>query len=104
MSHRCCNDGPMNRSKAGADQRAKSHSADFCSSIWPKAPAGALSDWLAAELRRAISDRRLAIGSRLPASRLLAAELQVSRGVVTEAYQRLSENGQVIGRRRAGTS
>lgn len=35
-SHPCCNDGPMNRSKAGADQRAKSHSADFCSSIWPK--------------------------------------------------------------------
>jgi GntR family transcriptional regulator/MocR family aminotransferase len=93
----------MNRSKTGADERAKSHSADFLQLDLAKAPAGALSDWLAAELRRAIGDGRLPIGSRLPASRLLAAELQVSRGVVTEAYQRLSENGQVIGRRRAGT-
>ena len=93
----------MNRSKAGADERAKDHSADFLQLDLAKAPAGALSDWLAAELRRAIGDGRLPIGSRLPASRLLAAELQVSRGVVTEAYQRLNENGQVIGRRRAGT-
>ena len=93
----------MNRSKEGAAERAKSHSADFLQLDLTKAPAGALSDWLAAELRRAIGDGRLPIGSRLPASRLLAAELQVSRGVVTEAYQRLNENGQVIGRRRGGT-
>jgi GntR family transcriptional regulator / MocR family aminotransferase len=93
----------MKRSKAGTDERAKSHSADFLQLDLAKAPTGALPDWLAGELRRAIADGRLPIGSRLPASRLLAAELQVSRGVVTEAYQRLSENGQVIGRRRSGT-
>ena len=34
---------------------------------------------------------------------MLAAELRVSRGVVTEAYQRLTEDGQVAGRGRAGT-
>jgi GntR family transcriptional regulator / MocR family aminotransferase len=92
----------MNRSKAAADERAKSGS-DFLQLDLTSAPAGGLSDWLAAELRRAIADGRLPIGSRLPASRTLAAELKVSRGVVTEAYQRLSENGQLIGSGRAGT-
>jgi GntR family transcriptional regulator/MocR family aminotransferase len=35
---------------------------------------------------------------------VLAGELRVSRGVVTEAYQRLIEDGQLAGRGRAGTS
>ena len=43
------------------------------------------------------------MGSKLPASRTLATELGVSRGVVTEAYQRLAEDGQVTARGRAGT-
>ncbi|MGP2438587.1 MocR-like pyridoxine biosynthesis transcription factor PdxR [Streptomyces sp. JW3] len=50
-----------------------------------------------------MADGRLAVGSRLPPTRVLAAELRVSRGVVTEAYRRLTEDGQVEGRRRAGT-
>jgi GntR family transcriptional regulator/MocR family aminotransferase len=33
----------------------------------------------------------------------LAAELRVSRGVVTEAYQRLNEDGHLIGHGRGGT-
>ncbi|MFF1817374.1 PLP-dependent aminotransferase family protein [Kribbella sp. NPDC058245] len=77
--------------------------ADFLQLNAAEAPAGGLADWLTDQLRSAISDGRLPIGSRLPASRLLAAELQVSRGVVTEAYQRLTEDGQVSGRGRAGT-
>nr|WP_202886738.1 PLP-dependent aminotransferase family protein [Kribbella sandramycini] len=68
-----------------------------------EAPAGGLADWLTEELRAAIADGRLPIGSRLPASRRLSDELQVSRGVVTEAYQRLTEDGQLAGRGRAGT-
>ncbi|WP_433165001.1 PLP-dependent aminotransferase family protein [Kribbella sp. CA-247076] len=68
-----------------------------------EAPPGGLSDWLTERLRTAISDGRLPIGSRLPATRVLATELQVSRGVVTEAYQRLTEDGHVAGRGRAGT-
>ncbi|GGM46659.1 GntR family transcriptional regulator [Micromonospora sonchi] len=43
------------------------------------------------------------VGARLPATRVLAADLGVSRGVVVEAYQRLMEEGQVAGRGRAGT-
>nr|WP_277751076.1 PLP-dependent aminotransferase family protein [Streptomyces hoynatensis] len=66
-------------------------------------PAGGKADWLARRLRQAMADGRLAVGQRLPSTRVLAAELQVSRGVVTEAYRRLSEDGQVEGRRRGGT-
>ncbi|WP_344407475.1 PLP-dependent aminotransferase family protein, partial [Actinomadura nitritigenes] len=40
---------------------------------------------------------------RLPATRVLAADLHVSRGVVTDAYQRLIDDGHVAGRGRAGT-
>ncbi|WSW56805.1 PLP-dependent aminotransferase family protein [Streptomyces platensis] len=67
------------------------------------APVGGRSDWLAQELRRAVADGRLPVGSRLPATRTLAADLRVSRGVVTEAYQRLTEDGQLAGRGRGGT-
>jgi GntR family transcriptional regulator/MocR family aminotransferase len=38
-------------------------------------------------LRVAIQDGRLATGTRLPASRRLAADVGVSRGVVTDAYE-----------------
>ncbi|WKX74092.1 PLP-dependent aminotransferase family protein [Streptomyces sp. XD-27] len=66
-------------------------------------PTGGKADWLALRLRQAIADGRLAVGSRLPPTRVLAAELRVSRGVVTEAYRRLTEDGHVEGRRRGGT-
>ncbi len=77
--------------------------ADFLQLNPADAPAGGLSDWLTERLRAAISDGRLPIGSRLPATRVLAAELRISRGVVTEAYQRLTEDGHITGRGRAGT-
>lgn len=80
-----------------------SGSSDFLQLNIAEAPAGGRTDWLARELRRAIADGRLPVGSRLPATRVLAAELRVSRGVVTEAYQRLTEDGQLAGRRRGGT-
>ena len=93
----------MNRSIGATDQRAKRGFSDFLQLDPSQAAVGGLSDWLVAELRGAIADGRLPAGSMLPPSRVLATELQVSRGVVTEAYQRLSENGQVVGRARAGT-
>ncbi|GAA5155713.1 PLP-dependent aminotransferase family protein [Pseudonocardia eucalypti] len=77
--------------------------ADFLQLNAEDAPVGGLSDWLAERLREAISDGRLPVGSRLPATRLLASDLRVSRGVVTEAYRRLVEDGHVAGRGRAGT-
>jgi GntR family transcriptional regulator/MocR family aminotransferase len=92
----------MDRSIRTAVERSKT-GADFLQLDPAEAPAGGLSAWLAAKLRDAIADGRLPVGSRLPASRQLAAELHVSRGVVTEAYQRLSENGQLVAYGRAGT-
>ncbi|MGE3660952.1 MAG: PLP-dependent aminotransferase family protein [Pseudonocardia sp.] len=59
--------------------------------------------WLAATLRGAVADGRVAVGSHLPATRVLAAWLGVSRGVVVEAYQRLVDEGLCVGRRGAGT-
>ncbi|MFI1421126.1 PLP-dependent aminotransferase family protein [Streptomyces sp. NPDC020731] len=79
------------------------HGSDFLQLRPDDAPAGGKADWLAGRLRQAITDRRLTVGSRLPATRVLAAELRVSRGVVTEAYRRLAEDGHVEGRRRGGT-
>ncbi|MET8544985.1 PLP-dependent aminotransferase family protein [Kitasatospora sp. NPDC004799] len=93
----------MNRSKAEASDRSKEAGADFLQLDTAEAPPGGLTDWLARRLREAVADGRLPAGTRLPASRVLAAELGVSRGVVTDAYQRLAEEGQVAGRGRGGT-
>ncbi|MEJ2855538.1 MULTISPECIES: MocR-like pyridoxine biosynthesis transcription factor PdxR [unclassified Saccharothrix] len=67
------------------------------------APPRGLADWLADRLRVAIAEGRLPVGGTLPATRTLATELGVSRGVVTEAYRRLAEEGHVTGRGRVGT-
>jgi GntR family transcriptional regulator/MocR family aminotransferase len=93
----------MSRAKEGLVDRSITAGSDFLQLNIDDAPAGGLSDWLARQLRLAISDGRLPVGSRLPATRVLAVELQVSRGVVTEAYQRLIEEGHVVGRGRRGT-
>ena len=44
------------------------------------------------------SGRQLARGSWLPPSRVLAADLGVSRGVVVEAYQQLAAGGYLTSR------
>src|SRR2546430_11103448 len=44
-------------------------------------------------IRDAIRAGRLPRGSSLPPSRILAADLGVSRGVVVEAYQQLTSEG-----------
>ncbi|AZM53372.1 GntR family transcriptional regulator [Streptomyces sp. WAC 01529] len=77
--------------------------SDFLQLDPRRAPRGGLGGWLAGEIRAAIADGRLTTGSRLPATRALADELGVSRGVVTEAYRRLTEDGHVAGRGRGGT-
>ncbi|MFB8202683.1 MocR-like pyridoxine biosynthesis transcription factor PdxR [Kitasatospora purpeofusca] len=89
------NDHPIDRSIAAG--------ADFLQLDPGQAPAGGLADWLARRLREAIGDGRLPVGSRLPATRVLAADLRVSRGVVTDAYRRLAEEGRIAGLGRGGT-
>jgi GntR family transcriptional regulator/MocR family aminotransferase len=52
-----------------------------------------LHEQLERRLRDAIRDGRLRAGARLQSSRRLAAELGVSRGVVTSAYEQLAAEG-----------
>nr|WP_308168361.1 PLP-dependent aminotransferase family protein [Nonomuraea sp. NEAU-A123] len=62
-----------------------------------------LSAQLTGWLRRAMLAGTLAPGERLPSSRGLAGQLQVSRTVVTEAYQQLYAEGWLEGRHGSGT-
>jgi len=55
------------------------------------------------ELRAAIRSGRLRAGAKLPASRVLADELEVSRGVVVEAYSQLVAEGYLVARPGDGT-
>lgn len=93
----------MNRSNEGTSHRSIAPGADFLHLAVNEAPSGGKCEWLAQQIRLALADGRLPVGSRLPATRVLAGELGVSRGVVTEAYQRLIEDGCLAGRGRNGT-
>jgi GntR family transcriptional regulator/MocR family aminotransferase len=90
-------------SKEPPPSSAAAVGSDFLQLDIGQAPPGGRTAWLADRLRSAIADGRLPVGARLPASRVLAEELRVTRGVVTEAYRRLAESGQIAGRGRLGT-
>jgi GntR family transcriptional regulator/MocR family aminotransferase len=92
----------MERSNARLAHRSIT-GTDFLQLNRADARPGGLADWLTQHIRAAIGDGRLPVGSRLPTTRVLAEELHMSRGVVTEAYQRLIEDGQLAGHGRAGT-
>ena len=92
----------MERSKT-ANLEGSISGADFLALRIEQAPAGAMSGWLVEQIRAAVRDGRLRPDDRLPASRPLAADLGVSRGVVTEAYRRLADDGVVFAGGRAGT-
>jgi GntR family transcriptional regulator/MocR family aminotransferase len=76
---------------------------DFLGLHAGSAPARGLTTWLTAAIRAAIADGRLAGGARLPATRTLAADLGIARGVAVEAYQRLVDEGVLSARRGSGT-
>ncbi|WP_285704008.1 PLP-dependent aminotransferase family protein [Microtetraspora sp. NBRC 16547] len=64
---------------------------------------GGLAGQIARELRDSIRSGRLDRGARLPASRDLARDLGLSRGVVVEAYEQLVAEGFLEARVGAGT-
>ncbi|TMR23910.1 PLP-dependent aminotransferase family protein [Nonomuraea turkmeniaca] len=64
---------------------------------------GGIAGQIASELRDSIRGGRLAPGTRLPATRDLATDLQVSRGVVVEAYEQLVAEGFLVSRVGVGT-
>jgi GntR family transcriptional regulator/MocR family aminotransferase len=58
---------------------------------------------LEAALREAVQSGRLAAGTRLPATRVLAADLGVGRGTVAEVYAQLIGEGWLTSRQGSGT-
>ena len=78
--------------------------ADFLQLDPTDAAALGLAHWLTGQLRAGVADGRLPVGTRLPATRRLADQLGVSRGVVVDAYRRLADEGLVGGRRGGGTT
>src|ERR1700759_1253484 len=76
---------------------------DFLQLSPAAAPVRGLTGWLADAIRVAIMDGRLGAGAPLPATRLLAGDLGVSRGVIVEVYQRLADEGLVSARPGTGT-
>src|SRR5262245_42696057 len=55
------------------------------------------------DLRRAVQSGRLLPGSLVPSTRVLAADLGLSRGVVVEAYEQLLAEGYFTSRHGSGT-
>ncbi|WP_229075744.1 PLP-dependent aminotransferase family protein [Actinoplanes sp. DH11] len=66
-------------------------------------PGGGTTAAVYRALRAAIVDGRAPAGHRLPATRVLAADLGVSRGSVAGAYERLAAEGFLTARVGAGT-
>lgn len=64
---------------------------------------GAAPEQVRAALRLAIVDGLLAPGSRLPSSRVLAAQLDVRRNAVVAAYEHLLSDGLIEARHGSGT-
>src|SRR5215510_11711488 len=54
-------------------------------------------------LRQAIHSGRLAAGTLLPATRVMASDLGISRGVVIEAYEQLLAEGYLTARQGSAT-
>ncbi|MEU7581195.1 PLP-dependent aminotransferase family protein [Streptomyces sp. NPDC041068] len=67
------------------------------------APTRSRGRVLRSALREAVRSGRLTAGTRLPSSRELAADLGVSRGLITEAYEQLTAEGYLRSDRGSGT-
>jgi GntR family transcriptional regulator/MocR family aminotransferase len=65
--------------------------------------AGRRRAQLEERLRELVRDGTLAAGSRVPSSRALAADLDVSRRLVVDAYAQLLAEGYLVARQGAGT-
>src|SRR6201996_4859011 len=96
--------GSRARAQAQAGARRLGSGADLLQLDRAAAPGRGLTTWLAGAIRAGIRDGRLRPGTALPATRVLAGDLGVSRGVVVEAYQRLREEGLVSAQSGAGTT
>lgn len=90
---------------AAAAPRRSGTGSDFLQLTVPdRGTAAGVTDWLTQQIRSAIIDGRLPAGAPLPASRMLASELGLSRGVVVEAYRRLTDEALIAARRGSGST
>src|SRR5215471_16020116 len=78
-------------------------SSTFALNLRQPAAAQPLYRWLYDQLRSAILEGRLSPGARLPASRDLAREYQISRSTIVAAFEQLRSEGYVEGRTGSGT-
>ncbi|WIX83699.1 PLP-dependent aminotransferase family protein [Amycolatopsis carbonis] len=76
---------------------------DFLLPIEPLVPGRPRRVQLESALREAVRSGRLAVGQRLPASRVLAEDLGISRRLVVEVYTQLSAEGYLVSRPGSGT-
>src|ERR1700746_3218888 len=67
-----------------------------------KGAAGPLHRQIYDALKSAIRAGRLGAGARLPSTRTLAVDLNVSRNTVSLAYEQLVAEGYVVARHRSG--
>ncbi|HEV2298408.1 MAG TPA: PLP-dependent aminotransferase family protein [Candidatus Acidoferrales bacterium] len=79
------------------------HISSFELALNERSPHVTLTRWLCEEMRRAILDRRLLPGTRLPATRDFARQYSLSRGTVVVAFEQLQAEGYLIGQVGAGT-
>jgi DNA-binding transcriptional MocR family regulator len=92
-----CDHGPMARTLTARTL------APLLGSAWRRPATGSRSAALADTLRALVVDGRLLPGTRLPSTRDLATELEVSRGSVQRAFSRLDDAGYITARTGAGT-
>ncbi|MEO8702124.1 MAG: PLP-dependent aminotransferase family protein [Kofleriaceae bacterium] len=80
------------------------HAPDLALTLGKRRTDATITSWLYDELRAAIVSGRLPRGTRLPATRDLAARHDVSRGIVVTVFEQLVEEGYVHSRVGAGTT
>lgn len=97
------NPGPDSDGSGGDGGRAPVSAAWELLLPAASAPARGRGRALQSALRDAVRSGRLTPGTRLPSSRELAADLGVSRGLVTEAYEQLTAESYLHSGRGAGT-
>src|SRR4030095_12873022 len=103
--------GPLAPAPAGIIDRASRDSSDMATSpptslfvrLDSRLRQG-LQQQIYASIRRAILDRIVAPGARLPSSRALAVDLGASRTTTLLAVQQLQAEGYLTARRGSGTS
>ena len=71
--------------------------------VLDRAAATPLSSQVAGQIRDALVGGALPVGSRLPSTRALAADLAVSRSVTVQAFDQLAAEGWLESRQGSGT-